>query len=84
VRVGVRLQAILRKYRPAGSKGDVVELELAEPATVRDAVRSLGVPDNLIHAVFVNDKQVALDAPLAPGDQVRIFPPVAGGAAAGL
>jgi molybdopterin synthase sulfur carrier subunit len=79
VKVGLRLQAILRRYRPAGFTGDVVELDLAKGTTVREAVEALSVPVNLIHAVFVNDEQAALDTPLAEGDRVRIFPPVVGG-----
>lgn len=79
MKVGVRLQAILRRYRPAGFKGDVVELDLANAATVHDAVQALGVPVELIHAVFVNDGQATLDTALSPGDRVRIFPPVVGG-----
>ena len=79
MKVGVRLQAILRRYRPAGSRDDVVEMDLAETATVRDAAIALGVPPDLIHAVFVNDQQTTLEARLAPGDTVRLFPPVVGG-----
>ncbi len=77
--VGVRLQAILRRYRPADFKGNVVQIEVPDAATVRDAAERLGVPTHLIHAVFVNDRQAALDTPLAPGDTIRLFPPVAGG-----
>jgi len=79
MKVGVRLQAILRRYRPAGFRGDVVQVDVPEAATVRDAASALGVPAELIHAVFVNDQQATLDARLAPGDAVRIFPPVVGG-----
>ena len=79
MKVGVRLQAILRRYRPVGFRGDVVQVDVPEAATVRDAASALGVPAELIHAVFVNDQQATLDARLAPGDAVRIFPPVVGG-----
>lgn len=79
MKVGVRLQAILRRYWPAGLQGDVVEVDLPEMATVRDAADRLGVPRELIHASFVNDEQAALDTRLAPGDVVRLFPPVVGG-----
>ena len=79
MRVGVRLQAILRRYRPTGLRADVVEMDLAEAATVSDAAAALGVPPELIHAVFVNDQQVTLETQLAPDDMVRIFPPVVGG-----
>lgn len=80
MKVGVRLQAILRRYRPAGFTGDTIEMDLANGATVRDAIEALSVPVNLIHAVFINEEQGALDTALAEGDRVRVFPPVVGGA----
>jgi len=80
MKVGVRLYAILRRYRPADLTEDVIELDLADRATARDAAQALGVPDKWIHAVFVNDQQATLDMTLGPGDLVRLFPPVAGGA----
>ena len=79
MKVGLRLQAILRRYRPAGLTGDVIEMDLDNGATVRDAVEALRVPVNLIHAVFINEEQRALDTALADGDRVRVFPPVVGG-----
>jgi molybdopterin converting factor small subunit len=79
MKVGIRLQAILRRYRPAGFRGDVVQVDVPETATVRDAASALGVPVEWIHAVFVNDGQATLDTRLAPEDVVRIFPPVVGG-----
>jgi molybdopterin converting factor small subunit len=79
VKVGLRLQAILRRYRPAGFTGDVIEMDLANGATVRDAVEALSVPVNLVQAVFINEEQGALDTALAEGDRVRVFPPVVGG-----
>jgi len=79
MKVNVRLQAILRRYRPAGFKGDVVQVDLPDGATARDAAIALSVPADMIHAVFVNDKQSTLNAALSEGDAVRLFPPVAGG-----
>ena len=79
MKVNVRLQAILRRYRPTGFKGDVVQVDLPDGATVRDAATHLSVPTDMIHAVFVNDKQCPLDTALSEGDVVRLFPPVAGG-----
>jgi molybdopterin converting factor small subunit len=79
MKAGIRLQAILRRYRPAGFKGDVVQVDLPDGATVRDAATHLSVPTDMIHAVFVNDQQSLLDTVLSEGDAVRLFPPVAGG-----
>jgi len=79
MKVNVRPQAILRRYRPAGFRGDVVQVDLPDEATARDAAIALNVPTDMIHAVFVNDKQSKLDTALSEGDVVRLFPPVAGG-----
>jgi molybdopterin converting factor small subunit len=79
MKINVRLQAILRRYRPAGFKGDVVQVDLPDGATVRDAAIALNVPTDMIHAVFINDKQSTLDTALSEDDALRLFPPVAGG-----
>ena len=62
------------------------EIELALPpgSTVHDAVRRVGalpgaerVPPRPL--VAVNERYAPLDRELAPGDQVALIPPVAGG-----
>jgi dUTP pyrophosphatase len=46
---------------------------------LRAAVADLGLPDEAIRHVFVNGRRVALDYVPRPGDEVAIFPPLAGG-----
>ncbi len=79
MQVTVKLHAILRRYRPAGVQDEGIPVEVPENGTPRDVAAALGVPLELIHAVFVNETQATLDTPLRPGDLVRLFPPVVGG-----
>ena len=76
--VQVKLFATLRKYAPAGSPAKQ-DLELADGSTIRQALEQLGVPEPQIAFVFVNSKRQKLDQPLADGDELGVFPPMAGG-----
>jgi molybdopterin converting factor small subunit len=61
-----------------------VELALAPGARVRDVVARLGAMaggDRLPPAplVAVNQRYATADDPVAPGDEIAVIPPVAGG-----
>jgi hypothetical protein len=60
--------------RPEGAR--VVRLELPSGAAVRDAVRASGFGTEN-QAVGIFGKRVALDHPLAEGDRVEIYRPLA-------
>jgi molybdopterin converting factor small subunit len=77
--VRVKLFASLRKYVPAGAAGDTFTVEVPVGATVRDAIATLGIPAQ--HARMIVSKNVQLEptAPLEDGQQLDIFPPLAGG-----
>lgn len=84
MRVDVKLFASLRKKlppssgRPAG-KGTI---ELSDVATLADLIRHLDIPPDLAQMVLVNGAQTReFGRVLTDGDQVSIFPPVAGGSA---
>ena len=80
MRVTVKLHGILRDYRPPGLKGDVMTFDdLDESFTVMGLVERIGIPRKVLHAAFLNDEQVRLDAPLTDGGFLRLFPPVVGG-----
>lgn len=79
MRVRVKLHGILRDYRPAGFKGDVLEMELDEGATVLDVAERFGIPRKVLHAAFFNDEQIRFDTQLSDGGFLRLFPPVVGG-----
>jgi molybdopterin synthase catalytic subunit len=76
VKVTVRLFAILRER--AGK--NEVELELPDGARVRDALAALdGLADGLPLVMAVNREYAPEDAPLGPGDELALIPPVSGG-----
>jgi molybdopterin synthase catalytic subunit len=79
VEVTVRLFAMLRER--AGARE--VTLDLPEGARVRDAVAALGdVADGVPVVMAVNREYAPEDAPLDPGDELALIPPVSGGATA--
>jgi molybdopterin converting factor small subunit len=64
---------------------DIVELALAEPATVADALESLAAASSELGellkqcAVAIGDELVRRNHPLRAGDALALLPPVAGG-----
>lgn len=81
MRVLVRLFA---SYREAAGRGRY-EMELPERATVRDVVSRVTDEHPLLRntreiVAARNHQYVALDEPLAEGDEVALIPPVSGGA----
>jgi MoaE-MoaD fusion protein len=76
MRVKVRLFAVLRER--AGR--DTVELELADGATVRDAISAMPVAEGVPVVMAVNREVAAGDVVLEPGDELALIPPVSGGA----
>jgi molybdopterin converting factor subunit 1 len=83
--VSVRLFAILRER--AGR--DSVEIELPEGATVGDAFARLAETPGLADLVermplrmAVNREYASAGAPISPGDELAVIPPISGGAPA--
>jgi molybdopterin converting factor subunit 1 len=80
----VRLFAVLRER--AGR--DTLEIEVAEGATVTEALRALAAENEPLGAALeampvvmaVNRSYVGEDATLAAGDELALIPPVSGGA----
>ena len=72
----MRLFAVLRER--AGSES--VEVELADGATVRDAIAAVPVADGVPVVMAVNREVAGDDVVLRPGDELALIPPVSGGA----
>ena len=80
MRVQVKLMASLRNKLPPGSQGGVTSLELDPGATITAALERLGVMQGQIHLVLVNNAmELDRSRALSDGDELVVFPPVAGG-----
>jgi sulfur carrier protein ThiS len=77
--VRVTLHAILRKFLPVGAVDHTTSLELPDGATVADAIARLGIPPNHASMLVSGDEYLKPETPLRDGQQVNIFPPIAGG-----
>lgn len=77
--VKVKLYASLRKYAPSGTAGSTFEVELPDGATLEDLMRTLNIPSDEARIAFVNGLIREPDHPLKSGDEVGLFPPIAGG-----
>jgi molybdopterin converting factor small subunit len=79
MQVRVRLFATLRKYLPAGHPSDALQLTLPDGATAGDVVARLGIPAEHAKMIVSNNEQLDVTSPLCDGQEVSLFPPLAGG-----
>ena len=70
---------ILKQQPKAIRSGIPFEVNLPSDSTLEDLVRNLSLPENLVKLTFVNGIHQQLSYQLQPGDQVGVFPPIAGG-----
>lgn len=74
MKVKVKLFALLRQFGP-----DEQVVELAEGTTIDDIVRSLKLPGTIRLLRIVNGEHRSEDHILKDGDELALFPPIAGG-----
>ena len=74
MKVKIKLFATLRKFGP-----DEQEVELSENATVEDAIELLNLPEKFPLLKIVNGEHRPSKHPLKEGDELALFPPIAGG-----
>lgn len=79
VLVKVKLFAFLSGYAEGISPGTQFEVELSESASLRDLLKHLGIPSDEAQVTFVNGIIQSLEFCLQAGDEIGIFPPIAGG-----
>ena len=79
IEVKVRLYGGLGKYSPGTSIGEAMALPISENTRLSDLLTHLGVPQEKVNLTFVNHQQQGDSYQLRDGDQVGIFPLVAGG-----
>jgi molybdopterin converting factor small subunit len=74
MKVKIKLFASLRKYGP-----DEQVVALPENAVIDDAVAFVKIPENIRLLRIVNGEHRPADYPLKEGDDLALFPPIAGG-----
>ena len=79
MRVRVKLFASLCRYASGAVSGIPFEMQVSEGATLADLVDCLKLPREEVKVFFVNGRARSIDWPLEAGDDVGIFPLVAGG-----
>lgn len=79
MQVRVKLMASLRSRVP-GASGGRAAVEAAAGATVAGVLEQVGVPASHVHLVMVNgEMEPDRGRVLADGDELTVFPPIAGG-----
>ena len=79
IQVRVKLFATLGRYALNGVAGAPFEMDFSEGAILDDLVDRLNLPRDEVKVFFVNGRARPKDWILKPGDEVGIFPLVAGG-----
>lgn len=82
MKVEVQLFATLAPYQPPSGQDGRALLDVPSGTTVVQALRALGIPDEMPRIVLVNGHEALDDRALEPDDVVAAFPPLAGGRAA--
>jgi molybdopterin converting factor small subunit len=77
MKVRVLLYATLRKYGP--SHGGPLTVELIEGDRLGRLMELLGMPPDVEKVMLINGRPANPDTILNEGDNVVLFPPVAGG-----
>jgi len=79
MQVQVKLFATLCRYYSKAAPGIPFEIEVPEGGTLADLVSRLKLPREEAKIFFIKSRARPIDWPLEPGDEVSIFPLVAGG-----
>ncbi len=76
-RIHVTLTLILKKYAP--DKENAFYMEIDFPGVVLDVINNLEIPPEVPLLITLNGQQAFLDTSLHPGDNLKLFPMLAGG-----
>jgi sulfur carrier protein ThiS len=81
--ITLKLFANLGDYLPTGSKGNWAEIEVDSDEPVAAIIERLALPQKWVHLVLVNGVYLTPEERgshcLEPGDQLAVWPPIAGG-----
>jgi len=79
MQVKIKLFATLRDYLPKESDGKSCQVDIDEKTTIEQIIAQLHIPGDIPKIILVNGRNGSLNQTLKSGDEVSIFPPVAGG-----
>ena len=79
MRIRVKLFAGLARYFNNRIPGSPVDIEVADGSTLADLVDQLKLPHEEVKVFFVNGRPRPIEWSLGLGDEVGIFPLIAGG-----
>ena len=79
MRIEVNLYATLKRYLESGTGGEPSVLEISEGTGVKDIIKKLKIPGDLVKLIFINGVHAKRDTILKDGDRLGLFPPVGGG-----
>jgi sulfur carrier protein ThiS len=77
MRIGVRLQLNFKDMTAHGE--DLFHVEADPGTTVAEILEALGIPASTPKVIIVNGRAADPARTLTEGDQLTLFPPVAGG-----
>jgi sulfur carrier protein ThiS len=78
MRITVKLHGPLRKFLPAGASNGAV-LDLPDGTSVADVIARLGIPPDHAKIIISGDDQLEPASGLHDGQELNLFPPLAGG-----
>jgi hypothetical protein len=82
-RITLKLFATLGDYLPPGTRDNRMELDIDAADTVQMVLNRYQLPARLVHLVLINGVYIPpaerVTQRLAPGDQLAVWPPIAGG-----
>ena len=84
MQIHVKLYASLRRHRPELAIGQSFECAAPDDITVGHLIDGvLRLPNAEVAIVLVNGVHSERERPLSDGDQIALWPPIAGGAGVG-
>ena len=81
ITVKVKLYGHLKRYYPEAQKdpSQSFSINIPEGSTAKDLAQKLNLPDDETELVFINNHKETFERKLENGDEVVIFPLIAGG-----
>ena len=79
MQVKVKLFATLREYLPKDSDGRSCLMDIDKTTTIEQIIATFNIPEEIPKIILVNGLNGTMDQTLKEGDELSVFPPVAGG-----